>query len=409
MIREDAHGHPRDAQPYRHCMIVHAYFPTGETRVQREAEALLASGYLVDVICLRISGEPFHSRVKGTHVFRVPLSRHRDRGFVFQFAEYLLFLLAAMLLVSVMHIFRRYKSIQAHNPPDFLVFSALIPKLLGARIILDIHDLMPEFYMYRTESDDEASLGVRLVILQERLACGFADYVITVSHIWRQSLINRHVPEDKIGVVMNLADDRIFNAGTARNDRGSPSTELRLIYHGLIVERYGLDLVLLALNQLKATTPGIHFTILGTGPYLNSLQACTRELNLTDRVTFLARFRPVEELPAIIMTHDVGVVPYRNDPFTDQLVPTKLLEYAALGLPCIAARTSAIQYYFDENMVEFFAPGQVEDLQRSICRLYTDRDRLLQLSVGVSGFQRKYHWGKHSQEYVNMIRGRTEH
>ena len=41
----------------RHCMIVHAYYPVGETRVQREALALIDAGYAVDVICLREQGE----------------------------------------------------------------------------------------------------------------------------------------------------------------------------------------------------------------------------------------------------------------------------------------------------------------------------------------------------------------
>ena len=38
-------------------MVVHAFYPVGETRVQREAEALLKRGYEVDVLCLRRKGD----------------------------------------------------------------------------------------------------------------------------------------------------------------------------------------------------------------------------------------------------------------------------------------------------------------------------------------------------------------
>ncbi len=389
----------------RHCMVVHAYFPMGETRVQREAEALIGGGYSVDVICLRYKREPYRSQAKGINVLRVPLARHRNAGFAVQLIEYIAFFLAATVLVSLRHLSHPYHSIQAHNPPDFLVFCAIIPKLLGARIILDIHDLMPEFFMYRRSAAHEASLDVRLVLLQERLACGFADRVITVSHIWRETLANRGVPPGKIGVVMNLADDRIFARVGKPDDPPAHSCGLRLIYHGMIVERYGLDLVLTALRGLREKAPGIHFTVLGNGPYLANLQAIAEEQQVDDCVTFLTTFRPVEELPAIILGHDVGVVPYRNDRFTDQLVPTKLLEYAALGMPCIVARTTAIQYYFDDEMVEFFSPGSVQALEGAIRHLYESKERRAQLSRGIYDFHTRHTWSEHAREYIQMIRG----
>jgi hypothetical protein len=70
--------------------------------------------------------------------------------------------------------------VQAHNLPDFLVFAALVPKLLGARLILDLHDLMPEFYASRFKSG-MTSFPIRLLCWQERLSCLFAKHVITVT------------------------------------------------------------------------------------------------------------------------------------------------------------------------------------------------------------------------------------
>ena len=50
--------------------------------------------------------------------------------------------------------------IHVHSVPDFLVFAALVPKLLGARIILDIHDILPEFYASKFGASKDSRLAV---------------------------------------------------------------------------------------------------------------------------------------------------------------------------------------------------------------------------------------------------------
>ena len=386
----------------RHCMIVHAYYPVGETRVQREAEALLKHNYEVDVICLCREGEPAADDFNGVRIYRLPVRRHKRSGLLVQLFEYLVFFFLAMFKVSWLHQRRRYNTIQVHNPPDFLVFAAWLPRLLGAGIILDLHDLMTEFYMGRFHRDAN-SLPVRLIRLQERLSCRFAHRVITVSHHWRQALVERGVAAEKTSVVMNVADDAIFRPSQNRPRQARTDGGLRLIYHGTVTQRYGLDLVLQAMALLRQEAPDVHLTILGGGDYMGTLIRMADELDLNDQVTFHRGFRPAEELPKVILTADAGIVAYRNDPFTDGLLPTKLMEYAALGLPSIAARTTAMARYFDGTMVEFFTPGSVDDLARCIMRLYTDRTRLAQLAQGAEKFNQRYNWPTQSAEYVRLV------
>ena len=147
----------------RHCMVVHSHYPRGETRVQRQAEALVRHDYEVDVLCLRGKRE------------------------------------AATEFCN------------------------------GVRVILDFHDLMPEFYRERYRGDD-TSLSVRLLYLQEKLSCRFADHVITVSEHWRQALIERGVPAHKCSVVMNVADDNIFRPLKDDLPRSPINSELQMIY-----------------------------------------------------------------------------------------------------------------------------------------------------------------------------------
>src|SRR5688500_11273724 len=106
--------HRKEAQK-RHCMIVHAQYPLGEVRVEREALALIDYGYEVDVICLQNSGEPAIDTADGVNIYRLPVSRNKERGRLFQFIEYMTFLILAFGKVLRLHLRRRYGVVQTHN------------------------------------------------------------------------------------------------------------------------------------------------------------------------------------------------------------------------------------------------------------------------------------------------------
>jgi len=391
-------------------MVVFACYPLGETRVQREAEALLKHGYEVDVICMRLHGEAAVDSYKGVQIFRevykFPISLFKKGGLGEKFLSYFRFFFSATFRLTQLNQQKHYGTIQVHNLPDFLVFCALIPKLLGVPIILDLHDLMPEFFAGRF--GQTSTFTARLIRLQERLACKFADHVITVSEHWRQTLIRRGVPANKCSVVMNVADDQIFRPsngsslpdGMARNE--AIPDGFRLIYHGSIHQRYGLDLAVQAIDQLRDKIPGIHLCLVGTGEFLPSVKGMIEKLHLQEYVT-IEPLRLAEELPDIIRSCTLGLVPYRSDVFTDGLLPTKLMEYAALGLPAVAARTTAIQAYFSDTNTEFFEPGNVDDLARCIFMLYNDPDRMAALARGSLIFNQRYNWKNIGEAYVSLI------
>lgn len=391
-------------QTRRHCMIVFAVYPLSETRVQREAEALLRHGYEVDVICLRFPNELAVDSYKGVRIFRekykFPLVLAKSGGLAEKFMNYLRFFISAAIRVTKLHLQKPYSTIQVHNLPDFLVFCALIPKLMDVPIILDLHDLMPEFFAGRFGQTN--SFGARLIRYQEYLACKFADSVITVSEHWRQALIARGVPADKCSVVMNVADDQIFHPSYGDKTPSQNRNGFRLIYHGAMPQRYGLDLAVKAVDCVRHDIPGIHLKLVGKGEHLPYLLKMVEDLGIGQYVSF-EDLLLAEELPSVIQSCDLGIVPYRRDVFTDGLIPTKLMEYAALGKPAIAARTTAIQAYFKDTNVEFFEPGNVEDLVRCIKKLYYNPDRLVELACGSQKFNERYNWAIIGEAYVSLV------
>lgn len=386
-------------KPLHICMVVYAPYPFAETRVQREAEALMVRGHSVDVICPKYQDSPEQDQHNGVNIYRVNMHWDRKSDFAGQLIHYLNFFIRAFLRITYLHAKNRYHVIQTHNIPDFLVFSSLIPKLMGSRIILDLHDLMPEFFQSRVGENNHKFLS-QMIVLQERLSCKFADHVITVTEHWRQNLIKRGMPPDKCSVVMNLADDKVF--------RPIPFSTLKdpnrfcLFYHGGMPHRYGLDLILFAMNKLHAKIPTILLKLIGDGDACETLKQTTFALKLEDRVEFI-NSQPVEKLQSFIATADVAVVPYLDDPFTDSLMPTKLMEYAVCGIPSIVSRTTAISAYFTDQMVEFFQPGSEEELANAILRLYKDPGRRRELACNIQKFNEKYNWSEQSASYISRV------
>jgi glycosyltransferase involved in cell wall biosynthesis len=384
----------------RHCMVVHAYYPLTETRVQRQAEMLVDAGYAVDVICLRGPGERPRERHRGVAIHRLPVRLNRS-SVRRQFLSYLNFLVLAAARLTRLHLRHPYQTVQIHNLPDFLVFCAAIPKLQRVPVILDLHDLMPEFFAGRFGPRGRRSLA-RLIRWQERVACRFSDHVITVSDHWRQKLVGRGVPEDKCSVIMNVADEGIF---ARRRRPPSAGRQFRLTYHGTVAYRYGLDLAIRAVGLVRDEVPEIHLLILGTGDHMPALVELRRQLGIEAQVEFREDPLPVEDLPNMILSADLGIAPYRTDVFTDEIVPTKLMEYAALGIPCIAARTTAIDAYFRDAMVEFFSPGDAEDLARCIRELRASPERCAELARRSQNFTGRYNWTRIGADYVALVRG----
>lgn len=384
-----------------HCMVVHNSYPLGEPRVQREAETLAADNCEVDVICLHHADEPSFERISGVTIYRLPFRRNKNRGVMMQLFEYLIFFALAFAKLTILHWRQHYHIVQVHNLPDFLVFATLIPKLTGSRIILDLHDLMPEFFAGRFSSS-RARWLLGLVVWQEKLACRFADHVITVSEHWRQTLIRRGVPAHKCSVLMNLADHRIFKRADDAPVRLNPNGQFHLIYHGTITYRYGLDLLVKAIDLVKAEIPTIKLSLIGGGEYVKHLRQMIQNLQLDQQVQ-MSGIIPAEKLPPVIAAADLAVVPYRNDIFTKELLPTKLMEYAALGVPAVVSRTPAIAAYFDETMVQFFTPGEVNELAASILDLYRHPARLAALAVNIQKFNQRYSWANQGPEYVQLV------
>jgi glycosyltransferase involved in cell wall biosynthesis len=298
----------------------------------------------------------------------VPLKRRRG-GAAAYIARYGIFLGAAFLLLAARSLRRRFDLIHVHNMPDALVFSALVPKLLGAKIILDLHDPMPELMMtiFGLKQDSPA---IRLLKRIERWSATFADQVITVNVACKRILVSRSCSPEKVNVVMNSPDEDIFALQAPTSPNSFAGRPFVIMYHGSILERNGLDLAVNALAAVRGHLSSVELRIYGEAtPFLTAVMKRVREHGLQNSVRYFGAPRP-EQIAAAIDECDVGIIPNRRTVFTEINTPTRIFEYLSRGKPVIAGRAPGVQDYFPDDALFFFELGNVEDLARAIVYVF---------------------------------------
>lgn len=368
-----------------------------DPRVRREAEALVEAGHRVVFLASRQRNEPNREIVSGVEVIKIPTLGNSKTSPLVYVLDYGLFF--AWVFAHLLRRPLRYRLVHINNMPDFLVFAASIPRLLGRPVIHDVHDLMPELYCEKFRLSEKHWM-IELLRLQERWAGKFASAVVTVEERLRDILSERGIRRDKIHVLMNLPDERIF-APRAQQ----PSTDsFTIVYHGTLARRLGLDVAIRAVSVARASVGALQFKIFGDGEERDRLVALRDELHLSDCVTFSDGFVPVEEVVALIRSADVGVVPLRVSSGTDIMLPTKLLEYVSIGIPCIVPRTGTICRYFDDQMVQFFEPDNADSLAAEITALYKNPSKRASLAHEARlRFGRAYTWSVHKKVYTDLV------
>ena len=288
----------------RAAVVLYSYYAF-DPRPRREAEALGQAGMEIDVICLRQDGETWHEKINGINVFRIPLQRRRAGKMTYVF-QYFGFLCSSFFLLLAWSFKRRYQLVHIHNMPDFLVFSGLAPKLCGAKIILDLHDPMPELMM-TIFGLQEKSAAVRLLKFLEKVSIQFADQVLTVNAACQKIFTSRSCAPKKIQVLMNAPDERIFKFRNGEHDTGrNEAKNFVIMFHGSIVERNGLDLAVEALRIVRKTVPAAELQIYGaTTPFLDSVMESVHENGLADAVRYFGP-KSLEDIAKAIQGCDVG-------------------------------------------------------------------------------------------------------
>ncbi len=391
----------------RMAMVAYTHFAT-DPRCRREAALAVAAGWDVHFYALSGNGCRDLARTEGIALHELPVGRYRGESAIAYLWSYLCFLFLASVRLLAGHLRRRFAIVHVNTMPDFMVFSALLPRLLGARVILDIHDVMPELFMGKFHLP-ATHWKIRIVRTAEVLSARVAHEILTATDPAKQLLVSHGIPAGKIRVLLNLPDEEIFGAEHLRERAPAAGPwadgdDFRLVYHGTLVRRLGLDHAVNAVAQLSGRMPDLKMGIFGEGDELPELRRLIETLDLNGHVWISDRLRPIEEiLPSLRAAH-LGVIPTRRDVSTECMLPTKLLEYLALGVPFIVSPTRAVRHYFGEEQPFYLGEISPEGVAAKIVWAREHYEELRALTGEVArSFFCECNWENHKKIYVEML------
>jgi len=378
------------------CHLVYTFYES-DNRVRRYAESLVKRGDTVDVIALRKKGQPYNEIINNVNVFRIQERTVNEKRKATYLYRVLKFLIISFVFLSYKHIQNNYKVVHVHSVPDFEVFAAIIPKLLGGKIILDIHDIVPEFYASKFGASHR-SFTFKLLLFVERMSVVFSDHVIISNDIWYQKLISRSVSENKCTTVLNYPDESIFYPRKIEKNKD----KFLMIYPGSLNTHQGLDIAVKAVSIIKDDIKNLEIHIYGEGPQKKYLVSLIYKLGLADRIILKPQL-PINEIAETMSKADLGVIPKRNGPFGGEAFSTKSLEFMSLGVPIIMSKTKIDQYYFNESIVKFFEPDNEKDLAGAILQLAHNGGLRERLSKNAQEFVKNYSWENRREVYFNVV------
>jgi glycosyltransferase involved in cell wall biosynthesis len=370
-----------------------------DARVRRAAEALVARGMRVDVICPWTPALGERRSIEGVDIHPVgTLDVQNELSPLAYINRDVAFVVRAAVAALRLHLRNRYDVVHVNTMPDYLVVAAALPKLLGAKVVLDVHDLVPELYAAKF-GVDESSPIIKLMTFVERSCVRFADRALAVHRPHLEALLRHGNCESKFSIVMNTPDTRFF---PRQPEKPSISGPFVLVYHGTVSRRHGLETAIRAVEIARQTHDDIQLSIIGEGDDIERLKGIVAARGLGDAVQ-IEGLMPIEQLGAAFAQVSAGIVPIVDNPFTRYMLPVKLLEYVALGLPVISSDTSTIRAYFDDSMVAYVRPGDVDDLAAKIVALRRDPELRDSLVRNADTFLEQYSWDRESERYHDLV------
>ena len=392
------HKLPRAPQLKRVCMVSYSDYHS-DSRVIRYAEALAARGDHVDMLALRPSPDtPEHERLGNIHLFNIQSRFAKNERIRLSYLSRILrFLSITSFWIAARHARKRYDLIHIHNVPDFLIFAAWLPRLTGAKLILDVHDILPEFYQNKF-GQSKKSGAVFLLKLIERACSHFAHHIIMANHLWRETYVARTGAGAKCSVFINNVETSVFRPLTRTRADG----KFIILFPGGLQWHQGLDIAIRAFQTVSAAVPQAEFHIYGDGNMKETLRALALSLGLADKVRF---FEPLSlgRIAQIMAEADLGVVPKRADSFGNEAYSTKIMEFMSVGVPVIVSSTKVDRYYFDDSVVRFFESGNHQALAEAMLELINDPAQRRQLAQNGLRYAATNRWELRKPDYLQLV------
>lgn len=380
------------------AIITYSYF-SKDSRVQRYSESLKKYGFQVNVFSLY---EIFH--VPSSYSFFMFPIKRRRLGILWYFIEYFLFLLFCFFYLTLNSFRKRYRIIHVFNMPDFIVLAAMIPKLLGAKIILEIRDRSSNLFQTKFSVDKNHPLMILLSLL-ERSSIFFVDKILTANPIFKTILTQKYpLIKNKIEVIYECADQKIFFP--KKQDFIYKKRIINLLYFGTIEERFAIEEIVKSFALVVKKNPRCRLLLIPKiseeGKYFDSICNIIKKCNLNSYVKVLSPL-PLYKMAKEVQKADIGFVLVKKDPYTDIIHRTKLYEFIACKIPVIATKTKLLTRFFSKEQLVYINDNSLQELSNAILKLSLHTEYRRKLTESAFLYYEKYNWKNEEKKYFQIL------
>jgi len=364
--------------------------PFHDSRVLKELRSLLDQGFAVDVIGICRRNKAKKKILGKANFYPIYLSKGSNK--LQKMIELAGFSSLSFLRTFSCFLNRKYEIIYLHTPPDFLVFSGLLAKyVFKAKIISDIHDLGPEFYLARYKNK---SIFYKLLLRYEKMLVTYSHAVVVTNHEYRKTIIKRNkISPNKVFVVKNypnVSDSNIFRKTRAIN---KPKNKKILLYLGALNPQDGLfgmvDSVRMLVNDQEEKE--ICCWVVGEGEQEKELKEYVKSLGIEDHFKFWGGVWDRNRLASIVNAADICLEPAPANQLNNKSTFIKIFEYMLAGKPIVS-------YDLKETVVSaknsslYAKPNNKEDFAQKILELVNNSAKATSLGSFGSDRSKELIW-----------------
>jgi glycosyltransferase involved in cell wall biosynthesis len=384
----------------RVCYVFQDQYPW-DVRAEKILTSLAAHGIDAHVIARNRQRQPLYEQLHPrVHVHRLPRPRH---AFVRDLVNFPAFF-SPVWLIRILQVTRQVDAalIIVRDLP-LAPAALMIGRMTGRPVVMDMAENYPamlqDTWTHRGPGPvDFLIRNPRVLKWLEGVVVRRLDGILVVSRLSGDRVAALGVAPDRIHVVSNTP-----RIGTASVTPRGDASEFRLLYVGGMEESRGLEIVVRALALIAERIPGARFVIAGRGSTEAALQQLAESLGVGNRVEFTGWISP-DQVPALIGSADVCIVPHFVTQHTQTTVPNKIFDYMWQERPVIVTDALALR-----DIVESSGCGLVyhdtdpASLAGAIVRL---SDPALRRELGAAGRRAvldRYNWAVDERILLDVV------
>ena len=386
-------------------MVVDHKIPT-DIRIENEAEILIKNGHQVGIISIGDYSKSEKIVYKGITIYRVAFSKfwlkkmHGLAGII-PFLEHVIVKHVKRILKI-----RKYDALHLHDLYTFGVITRLKPRF-DLLFVGDMHENYVEVlkdYDWPNRFPNNLIFSHSKWEKNERKWLPLFDKVITVSEGIRKRLIHEGVQEENALITPNSIRLDLFDSFEVDEKIIQKYSEkFVLLYVGGFIGNRGLEHVIKALPSIEKKIKNVRLVLVGDGEERKNLNKLVRELKLNNLVEFEG-WKQQSEIKSYLKAANIGLVPFRKTPQTDNSSSNKLFQYMYYHLPIVATNCDSVKKLVEmENCGLIYESENKQQFFEAILTLYNDIK--LRKTFGKNGYSavlEKYNWKIAAKEMLTM-------